>query len=136
MEAANYTLAQTAPAGTTFLRWECYNISNGTAVLMPNSTAVNLAANMSVTCVAVYALPASPSPRWACCIASEQSVTGKPAAAAGAAAGPAADDDDADDAAAAAPKLAVQVTTCTTQAQMPCNQVLFAASITLRKHAL
>jgi hypothetical protein len=64
MEVANYTLAQTAPSGTVFWRWQCFDISNGTAVAMQSSSPVILAASMSVTCVAVYNLTtvSSPSP--------------------------------------------------------------------------
>jgi hypothetical protein len=68
--AGSYGLLQRPPANTIFLRCECYDITNGTAVLLQNSTtlAVSLAGNVSVTCVAVYDLASatpSPSPRWA-----------------------------------------------------------------------
>lgn len=56
--AGTYSLSQTAPsAGVSFLRWECYNTTGGTAVLLFNTTQAQLvlpAANVSVTCVAVY----------------------------------------------------------------------------------
>jgi hypothetical protein len=59
-----YVLNQTAPVGTTFIGWKCYDITNGT-VGQPSSTPfVSLSGNKSVSCVAEYNYTApSPSPR-------------------------------------------------------------------------
>jgi hypothetical protein len=59
VSTGTYGLLQTAPANATFLRWECYDITNGTATLLQNATtvAVTLTGSMSVTCVAVYDIP-------------------------------------------------------------------------------
>lgn len=54
-----YILNQTAPAGATFYHWECWNITNGTAVGPFNSSSLNLTRGVSFTCVAVYNITAA-----------------------------------------------------------------------------
>lgn len=65
--ALRYTLAQYQPAGTAFARWECSDVISGTALPIQGNSSVTLAANLSVTCVAVYTMAAAsapaPSPR-------------------------------------------------------------------------
>jgi hypothetical protein len=64
-----YNLQQVAPPGTIFANWQCFDVSNGVATLLPvNATnPVALTGSMSVTCLAVYVVAAvpSPSPRYA-----------------------------------------------------------------------
>lgn len=72
VQAGTYNLSQTPPPNTQFFRWECYDISTGTAVPMPVAgTLVTLAYRQAVSCVAIYCsvfnpepclLPDSPSP--------------------------------------------------------------------------
>ncbi|KAF6262366.1 hypothetical protein COO60DRAFT_1636040 [Scenedesmus sp. NREL 46B-D3] len=62
MQPGSYELAQLAPGGTTFLRWECYNITSGVAELLQSRTSVVLSGSESVTCVAVYGVPSPVSP--------------------------------------------------------------------------
>jgi hypothetical protein len=62
MEPGSYVLGEVAPLGTVFLRWECFDITTGSAVGPQSVTTVVLSGAMSVTCVAVYGLPPSPSP--------------------------------------------------------------------------
>lgn len=66
-----YNLSQTAPptapAGTVFARWLCYNVTGTPALLSQAESSISLpaGANISITCVAVYSVPASRSPRYA-----------------------------------------------------------------------
>lgn len=62
VEPGTYVLNQAAPAGTEFVRWDLYDTSSGTPVLLPANTSVSLAGSQSLTAVAVYRLPGSPSP--------------------------------------------------------------------------
>jgi hypothetical protein len=47
-----YSLTQVAPAGTTFVRWDCYNITGGTEGVPVSGTSVTLAVNEVWSCVA------------------------------------------------------------------------------------
>jgi hypothetical protein len=51
-----YNLTQVPVPGTLFDRWECYNVTNGTAGTPVNGSSISLALNVSMTCVAVYSL--------------------------------------------------------------------------------
>jgi hypothetical protein len=60
-----YNLTQTPPSGTVFLRWECSDVTSGTAQGTTNTTgatSLTLSGAISVTCVAVYDFAPSPSP--------------------------------------------------------------------------
>jgi hypothetical protein len=65
VDQGTYTLSQTAPAGTTFNTWQCFDITTGNAVALAPATTVSLRDAQSITCVAVYNVappPPSPSP--------------------------------------------------------------------------
>jgi hypothetical protein len=47
-----YNLTQQAPAGTTFVRWECYNVTGGTAGVPALGPSVNIVLNEMWTCIA------------------------------------------------------------------------------------
>ncbi|WIA38755.1 hypothetical protein OEZ86_002048 [Tetradesmus obliquus] len=55
-----YTLSQSAPKGTEFDRWDCWDISSGTATNPQDIDAVTLEIADAVTCVAVYTLSVMP----------------------------------------------------------------------------
>jgi hypothetical protein len=61
MQPGTYQLGESTPAGTVFQRWECYDVTNGTAQGPVNGTTVVLSGSAFKSCVAVYAL--IPSPR-------------------------------------------------------------------------
>jgi hypothetical protein len=63
LQAGNYTLSNTVPAGATISHWECYNITSGTPGAPLNTTSISLALGTSWTCVAVFVL--QPHPRLA-----------------------------------------------------------------------
>jgi hypothetical protein len=65
VQPGSYNLTQTPPPGTVFLRWECSDVTSGTAQGTTNTTGttnLNLSGAISVTCVAVYDIAPSPSP--------------------------------------------------------------------------
>jgi hypothetical protein len=63
VEPGTYALTQVAPIGTEFVRWDVYNITSGTPVLVSSGTpTASLAGSDSFTVVAVYKLPGTPSP--------------------------------------------------------------------------
>eukprot|EP00883_Tetradesmus_obliquus_P000942 jgi/Sobl393_1/11010/SZX66814.1 len=66
VKPGTYNLAESPVAGTQFVRWEVYNTTSGSPVLIPNSAnppQVTLAGGQSATVVAVYNQPgASPAP--------------------------------------------------------------------------
>jgi hypothetical protein len=68
VDQGQYTLNQSAPTGTVFVGWECYDITLGVAQGPISMTdKVTLTGNKSVSCVAVYNYTApllSPSPRY------------------------------------------------------------------------
>jgi hypothetical protein len=61
-----YNLTQQPPAGTTFVRWECFNVAGGAAGAPQLGASVNLVLNDVWTCIAselevkVFELLASP----------------------------------------------------------------------------
>jgi hypothetical protein len=55
MPAGTYDLSQSAPAGTEFDRWDCYDVGNG-GNLDPDVDMVTLENSDVWTCVAVYIL--------------------------------------------------------------------------------
>jgi hypothetical protein len=57
MEPGSYALGQVAPTGTTFQRWDCYDITSGSAVGPQSGNTVVLSGNTSISCVAIYVLP-------------------------------------------------------------------------------
>jgi hypothetical protein len=64
IQAGNYTLTNTVPAGTNFSHWECYNTTSGTASPATNGSTISIAPATRFTCVAVFiVLP--PLPRLA-----------------------------------------------------------------------
>lgn len=67
MPNGTYTLNQTAPAALTFVAFQCYNTTTGSAVSLVNGTNVSLALllNNSYTCVAVYSATLAPLPQLA-----------------------------------------------------------------------
>ncbi|WIA18464.1 hypothetical protein OEZ85_009921 [Tetradesmus obliquus] len=62
MPPGNYTLTQDPPPGVVLDRVECYDISNGTELLVPTNGSVDLSGNKTISCKMVYVFAASPSP--------------------------------------------------------------------------
>jgi hypothetical protein len=62
MPPGTYALSQSAPKGTEFDRWDCYDISSGNATNPQDVDAITLENSDAVTCVAVYTLVPTPSP--------------------------------------------------------------------------
>ncbi|WIA11284.1 hypothetical protein OEZ85_011408 [Tetradesmus obliquus] len=62
VQPGNYSLTQTALAGTVFVRWDVYDLTNNVNASNPNLAAVVLSGTISVTLVAVYDYAPSPSP--------------------------------------------------------------------------
>lgn len=60
LQAGTYTLSQSAPSGTLFQGFLCYNITATGAVGPVNVSSVTLASGLSMTCVAVYTVTVSP----------------------------------------------------------------------------
>jgi hypothetical protein len=56
MPPGSYNLSQNPPPGVVFDRWECYDISNGTAVMLSTVTSVDLSGSKTISCKAVYML--------------------------------------------------------------------------------
>jgi hypothetical protein len=57
-----YTLTAEAPPGTTFLRWELYNATDGRLLTSLPDAVATLQLDSAVTVVAVFSSPGSPSP--------------------------------------------------------------------------
>lgn len=62
VDQGNYALNQSAPAGTTFTTWRCFNIASGNAAPLAPANNVILQGAAHITCVAVYTLIPTPSP--------------------------------------------------------------------------
>ena len=57
-----YNLTQEAPPGTTFLRWDLYNATDGTFLDSLSDPVISLQLDDAVTVVAVFSSPDLPSP--------------------------------------------------------------------------
>lgn len=58
MPPGNYTLTQDPPPGVVLDRVECYDISNGTELLVPTNGSVDLSGNKTISCKMVYVFAA------------------------------------------------------------------------------